>query len=189
VPGIVARYDERMSLCRRIFALLPALLLAGSAVALAGVPDTADAARFPAYHKLGPDLAGSGQPTAEGLAELEALGFRTVVNLRTEGEGAAAERAAVEGQGLRYVSVPISRETFSLGDVAAVRKVLDEPGVGPVLLHCATANRVGAVWAVIQAQDGRSLEQAEAAGRAAGLHSAVWIEAVHRLLATPATAP
>jgi len=171
-----------MGLWQHAFALLPTVLLAAQA-ALAGVPETADAARFPVYHKLGPDLAASGQPTAEGLAELKALGFRTVVNLRTEAEGAAAERAVVQGQGLVYVNVPITHEGFALADVEAVQKVIEDKAAGPVLLHCASSNRVGAVWAVVQAQQGRSLEEALAAGREAGLQSPVMVDAVRRVVA------
>ncbi len=116
------------------------------------------------------------------------MGFRTVVNLRTEKEGAAEERAVVEAQGLRYVSVPMTADTFSLADVEAVEKVLDDPSAGPVLLHCASSNRVGATWAVIQARKGKSLEEAEAAGREAGLHSPQMEAAVRRVLGAPAPA-
>ncbi len=84
------------------------------------------------------------------------MGFRTVVNLRTEKEGAAEERAVVEAQGLRYVWVPVTADSFSLADVDAVQKVLDDPSSGPVLLHCASSNRVGAVWAVIQSRKGKT---------------------------------
>lgn len=171
-----------MSLPARTLGLLPTALLAAS-IALAGVPEAVDASLFPAYHVVRPDLAAAGQPAPDGLAQLKALGFRTVVNLRTPQEGASEERAVVEGQGLRYLNVPITPESFSLADVEAVQKVLDDPAAGPVLLHCASANRVGAVWAVIQARQGKSLEEAEAAGRAAGLHSPVMVDAVHRVLA------
>jgi hypothetical protein len=47
---------------------------------------------------------------------------------------------------------------------------------------------VAAVWAVIQARDGRTLEEAEAAGRAAGLHSPSMWEAVLRVLSAASVA-
>jgi hypothetical protein len=58
-----------------------------------------------------------------------------------------------------------------------------------VLLHCASSNRVGGAWAVIQARKGMSLEEAESAGRAAGLHSPQMEAAVRRVLGAPAPAP
>jgi uncharacterized protein (TIGR01244 family) len=78
------------------------------------------------------------------LAGLKDQGFKTVINLRTAGEpGYVDEAKALAAQGIRYVHVPITPATFSAADVAAVRAVLDDPASGPVLLHCASANRVG----------------------------------------------
>jgi len=168
-----------------------AALVVGAACASARVPEAVDPASIPAYRLLRPGLAGAGQPVPQALAKLEDMGFRTVVNLRTEKEGAAQERAVVEAQGLRYVWVPVTADSFSLADVDAVQKALDETSSGPVLLHCASSNRVGAVWAVIQSRQGKALDEALAAGRAAGLQSGPMEAAVRRVLGapTPATAP
>ena len=166
----------------------PLLLLAvtlGAASASAGVPEAVQPAVIPAYRLIHPGLAVAGQPTPEALAGLEGMGFRTVVNLRPEREGPPDERAVVEGQGLRYVSIPVTADTFSLVDVEALEKILDDPAAAPVLLHCASSNRVGGAWAVIQARKGKSLEEAEAAGRAAGLHSPQMEAAVRRVLGVP----
>jgi uncharacterized protein (TIGR01244 family) len=168
-------------------ALLAATLLA--APVLAGVPETMEPSQIPAYRLIRPGLATAGQPSPETLARLGALGFKTIVNLRTEREGAAEEKAVVEAQGLRYVWVPVTPDTFSLADVEAVEKVLDDPSAGPVLFHCGSSNRVGAVWAVIQARKGKSLAEADAAGREAGMRSPQMEAAVRRVLAAPAAPP
>ncbi len=161
------------------------LLASVSTILAAEIPTSVDPAQIPAYRVIQPGLATAGQPAPEALQKLKEMGFRTVVNLRTEQEGAAQERTAVEAQGLRYVSVPITPDTFSLKDVEAVEKVLADPGAGPVLLHCATSNRVGGVWAVIQSRKGKSLEEAEAAGREAGMRSPIIQAAVRRVLGVP----
>ncbi len=168
--------------------LLAGLALAAPCSCLAGeIPSTVSPGQIPSYHLVRPGLAAAGQPTPEALAGLGQMGFRTVVNLRTAAEGPADERAVVEGQGLRYVSVPIAAESFSLADVGRVEKVLADPSAGPVLLHCASSNRVGAVIAVIEARQGKTLEQAEAAGQQAGLRSPSMAAAVRRVLgAAPA---
>jgi uncharacterized protein (TIGR01244 family) len=165
-----------------------ALFLAASAVPLgAEVPETVDPARIPSYKRIEAGLATAGRPAPEAVAQLKALGFRTVVNLQTEKEeGVATERASIEGQGLRYVSVPMTPDSFSLADVVAVEKVLADPSAGPVLLHCQSSNRVGGVWAAVQARKGRSYDQALAAGREAGLRSPAMIAAVRRVLGLPA---
>lgn len=168
--------------------ILTAAVLAGAAVAGAQVPETLEPAEIPAYRLVRPGLAVGGQPSPDALGRLGEMGFRTVVNLRTEKEGAPAQRAVVEAQGLRYVWIPVTPETFSLADVEAVEKVLDDPASGPVLFHCASSNRVGAVWAAIQARKGKSLEEAVDAGRQAGLHSPTMEAAVRRVLGLPAAA-
>ncbi len=178
-------YDPRRHLLPFVLALLglPAVAVAGE------IPASADATDFPAYRVIAPGLAAGGQPSPAALGRLKQMGFRTVINLRTEQEGASQERAGVEAQGLRYVSIPISPATFSLADVEAVEKVLADAAARPVLLHCASANRVGAVWAVIQARQGKSREQALAAGAEAGMRP-IMQEAVARVLGqlTPAAA-
>ncbi len=152
--------------------------------ASAEVPASADATAFPNYRLVRPGLAVSGQPSAEGLAQLKEMGFKTVVNLRTEKEGAKEEEALVKAAGLAYVSVPVTAPTLSQADAEAVGRVLEDPAAGPVLLHCATANRVGAIWALLQVRKGKSLDEAEAEGRAIGLQSPTLVEAM-RKAATP----
>jgi uncharacterized protein (TIGR01244 family) len=160
-----------------------------AASASAGVPQSVEPTAIPNYRLILPGLAVAGQPTPAALQGLKEMGFRTVVNLRSEKEGPADEKAAVEAQGLRYVSIPVLPDTFSLADVLALEKVLDDPTASPVLVHCASSNRVGAAWAVIQARKGKSLEEAVAAGHEAGMHSSQMEAAVRHVLGVPAPAP
>lgn len=168
---------------RSVFAVSAVFCI--SAALHAGPPEAVDPAQIPAYRLLRPGLATAGQPAPDALKQLPAMGFKTVVNLRTDKEGAIEEGETVRAQGLRYVWVPITPDTFSLQDVEAVRQVLDDPAARPVLLHCASSNRVGGVWAVIQARKGRTLEDAEAEGRTAGLQSPAMAAAVRRVLGAP----
>lgn len=120
-----------------------------------------------------PDVYASGQPSPEHLAALAAEGVRTVINLRAPTEQVEFDEA-LEAQklGLRYVSIPIagpedlSTETASRfsGELADARRG------GPVLVHCASANRVGAMLALDQAiTQNQSASDALAIGRTAGL--------------------
>jgi uncharacterized protein (TIGR01244 family) len=165
-------------------ALVLALLLLGDEL-----PATVDPAAIPNYTRVRPGLAVAGKPSPAALAHLKEQGFKTVIDLRQESEGLADEKASVEGQGLRYVSVPMTSASFSLADALKVKGVLDDPASGPVLLHCAAANRAGGVFAVIEAKSGKSLEQAIEEGKKAGLKSDAMIEAVKRVVAEPAPKP
>jgi uncharacterized protein (TIGR01244 family) len=158
------------------------LLLLGASVVAAGIPETMAPAAVPGYRRLRPELATAGQPSPEALARLKAQGFRTVINLRGESEGAREEEKAIIAHGLRYVWIPVSPDTFSLEDVAKVKAVLDDRAAAPVLLHCSSANRVGAVWMAMRVREGIPLEQAEKEGSDIGLTSAPMRAAVRRVL-------
>lgn len=114
----------------------------------------------------------AGQPASEDFAALPELGVRTVINLRTAKEQADFdERARVEGLGLAYVNVPFGGPG-ELDDAifSEVRTRLAAPG--PMLLHCASANRVGAVWIPFRVLDqGVELEAAVAEAKSIGLKS------------------
>lgn len=164
--------------------MIVGLLLFPASAPAPRVPDSMDPVAVPNYAVLRPGVATAGQPTLEALRQLKTQGFRTVINIRTEAEGPKGEEEIVKGLGLRYVSIPVTPETLSLGDVRAVAKLLDDPEAAPVLFHCASSNRVGGVIAVIEGLGGKSLDESEAVGRKAGLHSPAMVEAVRRLLAS-----
>lgn len=160
---------------------LPALVFAlGAARAsAAGIPECLDA---PNYKRLSPGLAVSGKPSKEALASLKAAGFQTAVDLRQPAEGVASAREAVEEQGLTFVSVPVTPDTFSLDDVRKVEAVLADRNAAPVLLFCSSSNRVGGVIAVIEHRRGRPKDEAIAEGKKAGLKSAAMEKAAARLI-------
>ena len=173
----------------RIPALL-ALTLAFTALASAESPQMVAPALIPGYVVVRPGVASAGQPSAEGLRQLKALGFKTVVNLRTPSEGAPPEEEEiVRGQGLGYVSVPITAASVTSKDLETIQAVLDDPVAEPVLLHCASGNRTGGIWAAVLARKGRSREEAETEGRKAGLKSPEMVEAFRRLAAEKKPAP
>lgn len=172
------------TLDRRAAVGVIALTLAGATLFAAadGPPESVPPSLIPNYQLIRPDVATAGQPSEAALLKLKEMGFRVVIDLRAPEEGIAAERAVVEKAGLRYVSVPVTTKTFSRADAAKVAQVLDEKGRGPVLLHCATANRVGGLWTVMEAAKGRLYEDAEKEGVQIGLHSEAMKAAVKRVL-------
>lgn len=152
------------------------------ALAVAASAQTPDTAGLPNASVVKPGLVAAGRPAPETVAGLKSRGFRTVIDLRTPSEpGFAEERAAVEAQGLRYVNVPVAGSAFSGRDVDAVKAALDQATDGPVLLHCASSNRVGAVWAVLQARAGMPVEDAMKEGARVGLTSPALADAARRV--------
>ena len=73
---------------------------------------------------------------------------------------------------MRYIHVPTGREVPGEADLDRIFSALDAAGQAPVLLHCASSNRVGVIWSVYRAKrSGMSIEDAIEDGRAAGMTS------------------
>lgn len=151
--------------------------------AAAALPEKAD--DILNYKRLSPTLAVAGAPKPGFLEKLPSMGVTTVIDLRPESEGTAPEKATVEKLGLRYVQVPVTPPTFTKKDAEAVAKALAEVKNGNVLFHCSSSNRVGGVLAVLEAMKGKSVDEALAVGRNAGLKSAPMEAAVRRVIAEP----
>ena len=116
-----------------------------------------------------------GQPTTDQVEAAAAAGFLTVINLRTEQEtGFEWEPALVEKLEMRYVPIPISgADSMTRENVERLDAALEEGlARGPVLLHCASGNRIGAMLALRAAWlDEVPAEEALAFGRSSGMTS------------------
>ena len=97
-------------------------------------------------HRLG-KIYLAGQPSADDFATAKKDGIKTVINLRTPGELPFDEKAVLKGLGLEYHHIPFAApETLKDEIFDKSLKVLGDRKKQPVLLHCASANRVGAIW-------------------------------------------
>ncbi len=166
---------------RPLSACVPVLLATAVSAAASEAPAALDGVA--SYKLLRPGLAVGGVPAAAALPEI-AKSFRTVIDLRTEKEeGVTAERNTLASLAVRYVAVPLTADSFSSADVDRVAAVLGEAQAAPVLLHCHSSNRVGGVVAVLAHREGKSLDEALAVGREAGLKSDAMVAAVKRVIA------
>jgi uncharacterized protein (TIGR01244 family) len=118
-----------------------------------------------------PGITTAGQPTAEGLAAAAAAGVKTVIDLRgvKEDRGMADEKAAVEKLGMSYVTLPVDGAGGVTFDNAKTLDQLLKQAPGPVLVHCASGNRVGALLALRAEMNGTKADDALALGVASGL--------------------
>ncbi len=116
-----------------------------------------------------PGVVAGGQPTREQLDEAAARGLRTVINLRTQGESDIGRRQ-VEARGMAYVALPIAGAEGLTADNAAALQLALTAAEHPVMVHCGSGNRVGALFALrAHYFDGASAEEAMAFGREAGM--------------------
>lgn len=93
------------------------------------------------------DVATAGQPEKEHLQRLTDAGYKTVVDLRTPEECPPPDEwgIAVRSAGLEYVNIPVGHEDIDDKTFDRFRQLMHNPECRPTLIHCASANRVGAL--------------------------------------------
>lgn len=111
----------------------------------------------------------AGQPDEANLKVFADNGYVAVIDLRTSGENRGFdEPAVVESLGMDYINFPIGRDGVTFENARTLEDILvryDQP----VLVHCGSANRVGALFALNTFRHTEDTEKALEAGRAAGL--------------------
>jgi protein tyrosine/serine phosphatase len=135
----------------RTLPALLALLAVSAAGASIQAPSPHDVPRF---YQLNQSVFRGGQPTPEGFRELAALGVKTVIDLRQPGPRSIEEERTVTAQGMRYINIPMrGMERPADASVEEALAILNDPGVGPVFVHCRRgADRTGLVIACYRIQ-------------------------------------
>lgn len=114
-------------------------------------------------------ITSAGQPDEVAFKVFADNGYVAVVDLRTEGEDRGLdEQAVVEGLGMDYVPLPIGRDGISYENARALDELMKSYGE-PILIHCASANRVGALLALRSSLAGVDDETAIEMGKKGGL--------------------
>ena len=104
---------------------------------------------------LSNSFATGGQPSDQAFSKLAANGFRSVLNLRTAAEGVdlEKERTLVEQSGMRYINIPVVSSAPKAEQVDEFIRVVKNKANHPMLIHCRSANRVGAFMLIYSVID------------------------------------
>lgn len=139
-----------------------------AATALAGVAEALVNGSCPL-----PDVAAAGQPRAEDFRRLADAGYKSIIDLRHPAEDRGFDEAAVaRDAGLRYENIPVTPPTLGDAEFDRFRAVLMDPANRPLLVHCASANRVGALLIpYLMLDEGRPVGVALELAKRAGLRS------------------
>lgn len=151
---------------------LGVLLTVGLAAAIArtGEPDAASQTRpaawaqklerpgLPNLHKVGPGLYRGAQPTAEGIAELERLGVKTIVCLRAN----HSDQELLGNSKIALEHIPMKTWEPKEEDVVRFLRIAVDKKRQPVFVHCQHgADRTGTMCAVYRiAVEGWTKQQA-----------------------------
>jgi uncharacterized protein (TIGR01244 family) len=122
------------------------------------------------FRQVAEDFWVAPQLTAADFAAARALGIRTVINNRPDGEApdqlsAAEAEAAARAAGLDYVFVPVPSGGLMPDHLAAFRRAVDR-GRGPFLAYCRSGTRSCHLWAFSAARDRPPAEIVDAAAAA-----------------------
>jgi len=121
------------------------------------------------YNRTTPYIATSGRINGAGIAELKSLGFKTILDLRTAPEGTGQEQLKAVAAGLAYHNIAISRAAPSKQQIKKFASLVDDKNNYPMLVHCASANRAGAMWTLYRVSKGVAFSHAVQEGRTIGL--------------------
>jgi uncharacterized protein (TIGR01244 family) len=137
---------------------------------LTGGQALAQSTSLPNRHDPLEGVTTAGQPNPAQLAASAASGFKTVIDLRGADEDRGMdEKAIIEGLGMSYVTLPVEGGAgVTYANAAALDRLLAQ-SEGPVLIHCSTSNRAGALLALRAKLNGEDVESALALGVAGGV--------------------
>lgn len=127
------------------------------------------------FSRVDATVACGGATTAAAYPALKAEGFKAVINLRQASEpGADIEQAqaAAQAAGLKYIHIPMNGQAPTPDVATQFLAAVKDPKHSPVYIHCASANRVGAVWLIKRVLvDKWDVERATAEAEKIGLKS------------------
>jgi len=123
-------------------------------------------------HALG-EIYLAGQPAPDDLLIMKEQGIKSIVNLRTAPELDWDEAGETERLGIPYVHVPFGNAEQLTDEVfEQVIASLRDRQQHPLVLHCGSANRVGAIWYAYRVLENQlSPEDAMAEAKTVGLRS------------------
>lgn len=118
-------------------------------------------------------VATAGQPEEEHFERLAEAGYRTVIDTRTAEEDRGFDEPEVVRQaGMEYLNIPVGHEEIDDETFERFRGLIKDSERRPVLVHCSSANRVGALLIpYLILDEGKTPEKAVKMATEVGLES------------------
>lgn len=148
--------------------LLLGLLFSNISYASDQIPFGNQVSTIKNYNRATSQIATSGIIGDKGAALLAEHGFKTIIDLRTPAEGTNEEKQAAETVSIHYINIPVTSEGITQKQLTAFTKAVENT-TKPVIVHCASGNRAGAMWAAYRISQGAAPEIAIEEGKAAGM--------------------
>jgi uncharacterized protein (TIGR01244 family) len=120
-----------------------------------------------------PGVVTGGQPRAEDFARFAAAGYRRVVDFRDSSEARGFDEVKVlRDAGLEYIVIPVRPGRLDDQRFDQFRELMRDESKHPVLVHCHSGNRVGAMMIPYLVLDrGLGVKKAKKLAKAMGLRT------------------
>lgn len=125
-----------------------------------------------------PHVITGGQPTPDHFRALRDAGVKVVLDIRDPMEPRGFDEPALLSElGLEYLNIVVSDGNLTDGTADRILKAMRENGNEPILVHCASGNRVGgALIPYLMIDHGFNEDEATMAAMRMGLRGAHLLE-------------
>lgn len=110
--------------------------------------------------QISPGVYTAGVLNPDKTGEMASSGIDAVINLRYPKESKYNEGPYIENAGIKYVSFPVGGGVPSPDTVQRFSSIVDSFADQKLVVHCASGNRVGIIWAAHLLDQGMPLDSA-----------------------------
>lgn len=123
------------------------------------------------FKKVDSNTYSGGQPSPEQLTAMKKAGIKTIINLRPHSEISWNEAKYAKELGINYINIPVANASeITPENAVLLQNTIKENNHSPLLVHCGSGNRVGALISVAEATlNGATVEGAILEGKRWGL--------------------
>ena len=125
------------------------------------------------FARLETTIACAGATTPEAVPAIKEMGYKSIINLRLMDEAGAnidQEAIAAKNAGIRFLHIPFNGATPDPKVADNFLVAVKDPQNMPAFIHCASGNRVAAMWMIKRmVVDGWDAEKAGAEAAQLGL--------------------
>jgi uncharacterized protein (TIGR01244 family) len=103
------------------------------------------------FARLETTVACAGATSPEAVPTIKEMGYKSIINLRLASEPGAnvdAEAAAAKAAGINFVHIPFNGSAPDPAVADTFLKEVTKPANEPAFIHCASGNRVAAMWMI-----------------------------------------
>jgi uncharacterized protein (TIGR01244 family) len=137
----------RMSI---VFGVLACAIMS-SHPAMAQKVTKADVPGVTNFARLETTVACAGATSPEAIPAIKQMGYKSIINMRLASEPNAnveGEAAAAKAAGINFIHLPFNGSSPDPAVADAFLKEVTKPENEPAFIHCASGNRVSAMWMI-----------------------------------------